>query len=137
MLGTNNTKVNTDKEKDSQLADEGIDDRTEGIKCYTKPFNNYPNNVRDMKTISNSSQYEPIQSISREKERGVELKKLKRVIGQCLHDEEMARKIQEDWEAEEEVKKLAEEEAIKTSLSNEYDFIQARIEADRLLALRL
>ncbi|GJS94574.1 hypothetical protein Tco_0801542 [Tanacetum coccineum] len=52
-------------------------------------------------------------------------------------DERMARKIQEDREAEEDVKKLAEEEAIKTALSNEYDFIQARIEADRLLALRL
>ncbi|GKD66683.1 hypothetical protein Tco_1308791 [Tanacetum coccineum] len=56
---------------------------------------------------------------------------------QLTRDEEMARKVQEDWEAEEEVKKLAEEEAIKTALSNEYDFIQARIEADRLLALRL
>ncbi|GJU55893.1 hypothetical protein Tco_1229607 [Tanacetum coccineum] len=52
-------------------------------------------------------------------------------------DEEMARKVQEDWEVEEEVKKLAKEEVIKTALSNEYDFIQARIEADRLLALRL
>ncbi|GJV90882.1 hypothetical protein Tco_1538695 [Tanacetum coccineum] len=40
-------------------------------------------------------------------------------------------------EAEEEVKKLAEEEAIKAALSNEYDFIQARMEVDRLLALRL
>ncbi|GKG50829.1 hypothetical protein Tco_0538953, partial [Tanacetum coccineum] len=49
----------------------------------------------------------------------------------------MARKVQEDWEAEEEVKKVAEEEAIKATLSNEYDFIQARIKADRLLALRV
>ncbi|GJT86575.1 putative ribonuclease H-like domain-containing protein [Tanacetum coccineum] len=56
---------------------------------------------------------------------------------QLARDEEMARKVQEDWEAEEEVKKLAEEEATKAALSNEYDFIQARIEADRLLALRL
>ncbi|GKE40126.1 hypothetical protein Tco_1463531 [Tanacetum coccineum] len=56
---------------------------------------------------------------------------------QLARDEEMARKVQEDWEAEEEVKKLAEEEAIKVALSNEYDFIQARIEADRLLELRL
>ncbi|GJV95285.1 hypothetical protein Tco_1546862 [Tanacetum coccineum] len=31
----------------------------------------------------------------------------------------MARKVQEDWEAEEEVKKLVEEEAIKAALSNE------------------
>ncbi|GJU19952.1 hypothetical protein Tco_1153294 [Tanacetum coccineum] len=56
---------------------------------------------------------------------------------QLARDEEMARKVQEDWEAEEEVKKLAEEEATKAALSNEYDFIQARMEADRLLALRL
>ncbi|GKC47604.1 hypothetical protein Tco_1065326 [Tanacetum coccineum] len=55
---------------------------------------------------------------------------------QLARDEEMARKVQEDWEAKE-VKKLDEEEAIKAALSNEYDFIQARMEADRLLALRL
>ncbi|GJU76041.1 putative ribonuclease H-like domain-containing protein [Tanacetum coccineum] len=57
---------------------------------------------------------------------------------QLARDEEMAGKVQEDWEAEEEeVKKLVEEEAIKAALSNKYDFIQVRIEADRLLALRL
>ncbi|GJV64098.1 hypothetical protein Tco_1474926 [Tanacetum coccineum] len=61
----------------------------------------------------------------------------KKKFKQLARDEEMARKVQEDWEAGEEVKKLAEEEVIKTALSNEYDFIQARIEADRLLALRL
>ncbi|GKD16023.1 hypothetical protein Tco_1205181 [Tanacetum coccineum] len=37
----------------------------------------------------------------------------------------------------EERKRLTEEEATKTALSNEYDFIQARIEADRLLAERV
>ncbi|GKG50338.1 hypothetical protein Tco_0521438, partial [Tanacetum coccineum] len=42
---------------------------------------------------------------------------------QLARDEEMARKVQEDWEAEEEVKKIAEEEAIKDALLNEYDFI--------------
>ncbi|GKA20067.1 hypothetical protein Tco_0699982 [Tanacetum coccineum] len=46
-------------------------------------------------------------------------------------------KAKDESGTEEDVKKLAEEEAIKTALSNEYDFIQARIEADRLLALRL
>ncbi|GKA72964.1 hypothetical protein Tco_0779180 [Tanacetum coccineum] len=39
--------------------------------------------------------------------------------------------------AEEEVKKLAEEEATKASLSNEYDFIQARLNADKILAEKL
>ncbi|GJZ38486.1 hypothetical protein Tco_0585049 [Tanacetum coccineum] len=45
--------------------------------------------------------------------------------------------MQEEWEAKEERKRLTEEEATKTALSNEYDFIQARIEADRLLAERV
>ncbi|GKA75106.1 hypothetical protein Tco_0781484 [Tanacetum coccineum] len=61
----------------------------------------------------------------------------KKKFKQLVRDEEMARKLQEDWESEEERKRLAEEEATKTALSDEYDFIQARIEADRLLALRL
>ncbi|GJS62476.1 hypothetical protein Tco_0657260 [Tanacetum coccineum] len=56
---------------------------------------------------------------------------------QLTKDEEMDRKLQEYWETEEERKRLAEEEATKTALSDEYDFIQARIEANRLLALRL
>ncbi|GKF52870.1 hypothetical protein Tco_0159780 [Tanacetum coccineum] len=55
---------------------------------------------------------------------------------QLARDEEVARKVQEDWEAEE-VKKLAEEEATKAALSNEYDFIQARLNADKILAKKL
>ncbi|GKC09178.1 hypothetical protein Tco_1000788, partial [Tanacetum coccineum] len=53
------------------------------------------------------------------------------------NDEEMARKVQEDWEAEEEKKKLAEEEATKAALISDYDDIQARIDADSILAARL
>ncbi|GJR19025.1 hypothetical protein Tco_0967552 [Tanacetum coccineum] len=52
-------------------------------------------------------------------------------------DEEVARKVQEEWEAEEEKKRLAEEEATKVVLTNEYDFIQARINADKILAEEL
>ncbi|GJY57803.1 hypothetical protein Tco_0457695, partial [Tanacetum coccineum] len=52
-------------------------------------------------------------------------------------DEEVARKVQEEWEAEEEKKRLAEEEATKVALTNEYDFIQARINADKILAKEL
>ncbi|GJZ77434.1 hypothetical protein Tco_0642106 [Tanacetum coccineum] len=61
----------------------------------------------------------------------------KKKFDQITHDEEVARKMQEEWEAEEGRKRLTEEEATKTALSNEYDFIQARIEADRLLAERI
>ncbi|GJZ55820.1 putative ribonuclease H-like domain-containing protein, partial [Tanacetum coccineum] len=53
------------------------------------------------------------------------------------HDEEIARKMQEDWEAEEERKRLAEEEAANAALIQDFDDIKARIKANRLLALRL
>ncbi|GJY37966.1 hypothetical protein Tco_0424330 [Tanacetum coccineum] len=50
------------------------------------------------------------------------------------NDEEMARKVQEEWEADEEKERLAEEEATKAAFTNEYDFIQARLNADKILA---
>ncbi|GJY07981.1 hypothetical protein Tco_0375035 [Tanacetum coccineum] len=52
-------------------------------------------------------------------------------------DEEMARKMQEDWETEVERNRLAEEEATNAALIQDFDDIKARMEADRLLALRL
>ncbi|GJS48638.1 putative ribonuclease H-like domain-containing protein [Tanacetum coccineum] len=55
---------------------------------------------------------------------------------QLARDEEVAIKVQEDWKAKE-VKKLDEEEATKAALSNEYDFIQARLNADKILAEKL
>ncbi|GKC46882.1 hypothetical protein Tco_1064604, partial [Tanacetum coccineum] len=60
-----------------------------------------------------------------------------RKFAQLTNDEEIARKVQEEWETEEEKKKLAEEEATKAVLIRDYDDIQARIEADRILAARL
>ncbi|GJT53127.1 hypothetical protein Tco_0988181 [Tanacetum coccineum] len=56
---------------------------------------------------------------------------------QFVNDEEVARKVQEEWEAEEEKKRLVEEEATKVALTNEYDFIQARINADKILVEEL
>ncbi|GJX42008.1 hypothetical protein Tco_0256998 [Tanacetum coccineum] len=46
-------------------------------------------------------------------------------------------KVQEEWETEEEKKKLVEEEATKATLIRDYDDIQARVEADSILAARL
>ncbi|GKC20772.1 hypothetical protein Tco_1022922, partial [Tanacetum coccineum] len=50
---------------------------------------------------------------------------------QLASDEEMARKIQEEWESKEERKILAEEEATNDNLIRNYDDIKARIKADR------
>ncbi|GJS75735.1 hypothetical protein Tco_0725616 [Tanacetum coccineum] len=61
----------------------------------------------------------------------------KKKFKQLASDEEMARKVQEEWEGEEERKRLDEEEATNEALIRNYDDIKARIEADRLLAEKL
>ncbi|GJR26977.1 hypothetical protein Tco_1103209 [Tanacetum coccineum] len=53
------------------------------------------------------------------------------------NDEEIAKKVQEEWEAEENEKRLAKEEATMAAFTNEYDFIQARLNADMILAEKL
>ncbi|GKG66498.1 hypothetical protein Tco_0701767, partial [Tanacetum coccineum] len=49
----------------------------------------------------------------------------------------MAKKVQEQWVTEEEKERLAEEEATKTAFTNEYDLIQERLNADKILAEKL
>ncbi|GJW28551.1 putative ribonuclease H-like domain-containing protein [Tanacetum coccineum] len=56
---------------------------------------------------------------------------------QLESDEELARKVQEEWEAEEERKTIAEEKATNEALIKNFDDIKARIEADRILAEKL
>ncbi|GJX20136.1 hypothetical protein Tco_0222813 [Tanacetum coccineum] len=185
---TDKEEEGTDKDKDSTVSlDEGTDDRTEARSATPITSTTTPTMFGDDETIAqvllNMSQ---AKAVSREKEKGVELKDVEETerprptstrslltlkplpkidpkdkgkkkieeedesdtesedipeaekkFKQLARDEEMARKLQEDWKTEEERKRLAKEEAKKTALSDEYDFIQARIEADRLLALRL
>ncbi|GJY30661.1 hypothetical protein Tco_0414156, partial [Tanacetum coccineum] len=56
---------------------------------------------------------------------------------QLESDEELARKVQEEWEAEEERNRIAEEKATNEALIKNFDDIKARIEADRILAEKL
>ncbi|GJR86038.1 hypothetical protein Tco_0210049 [Tanacetum coccineum] len=103
---TDKDEEGTDRDKDSTVSlDEGTDDRTEARSATSTTPTTTPTMFGDDETIAqvllNMSQ---AKAVSREKEKGVELK---------------------------------DEEATKTALLDEYDFIQARIEADRLLALRL
>ncbi|GJY26973.1 hypothetical protein Tco_0401699, partial [Tanacetum coccineum] len=56
---------------------------------------------------------------------------------QLASDEEMARKMQEEWESEEERNRIAEEKATNEALIRNFDDIKAKIEADRLLAEEL
>ncbi|GKA66152.1 hypothetical protein Tco_0765960 [Tanacetum coccineum] len=161
--GTDKQKVSTDKEKDSTDRPDEDDETIAQV-------------------LLNMSQ---AKAVSREKEKGVELKDVENIerprptstrslltlkplpkidpkdkgkkkieedesdtesedinetekkFKMLAHDEEIARKMQEDWEAEAERKRLAEEEATNAALIQDFDDIKARIEADRLLALRL
>ncbi|GKC55911.1 hypothetical protein Tco_1083509, partial [Tanacetum coccineum] len=56
---------------------------------------------------------------------------------QLESDEELARKVQKEWEEEEERNRIAEENAANEDLIRDFDDIKARIEADRLLAEKL
>ncbi|GJW52200.1 hypothetical protein Tco_0093551 [Tanacetum coccineum] len=75
------------------------------------------------------------QNNRRKRENGVEIGMLKILRDQGLLQQDI--KVSEEWEAEEEKKRLAEEEATKVALTNEYDFIQARINADKILVEEL
>ncbi|GJW39695.1 hypothetical protein Tco_0065540 [Tanacetum coccineum] len=185
--GTDKQEVSTDKEEVStDRPDEGTVDQTEGRSATPTTPTPTPTIFGDDETIAqvllNMSQ---AKAVSREKEKGVELKDVENIerprptstrslltlkplpkidpkdkgkkkieedesdteskdinesekkFKMLAHDEEIARKVQEDWEAEEEVKKLVEEEATNAALIQDFDDTKARIEADRLLALRL
>ncbi|GJZ47968.1 ribonuclease H-like domain-containing protein [Tanacetum coccineum] len=161
--GNDKQEVSTDKEEVStDRPDEGTVDQTEGRSATPTTPTSTPTIFGDDETIAqvllNMSQ---AKAFSREKAQGSDQKDIdpkdkgKKKIEEdesdtksedineseknfkmLSHDEEIARKVQEDWEAEE-VKKLAEEEAINATLIQDFDDIKTRIEADRLLALRL
>ncbi|GKG48352.1 hypothetical protein Tco_0510237, partial [Tanacetum coccineum] len=57
----------------------------------------------------------------------------KKKFKMLAHDKEIARKMQEEWEVEEEKNRLAAEEAINDAFIQEFNDVKARIEADRLL----
>ncbi|GKB78150.1 hypothetical protein Tco_0945045, partial [Tanacetum coccineum] len=103
IVSTDGSKVSTDKEKDStDRKDEGTDDQTEGTDDQTE----------GKKKIEEEDESESESDGIPEAE-----KKFK----QLASDEEMARKVQEEWEGEEERKRLAEEEATNDALIRNYD----------------
>ncbi|GJS31377.1 hypothetical protein Tco_0491997 [Tanacetum coccineum] len=132
---TDGSKVSTDKEKDStDRTDEGTDDQTEGGRATQTTQTPTSTIFGDDETIAQvllTTKASPKQLQERRD------KRTEKKFKQLASDEEMARKVQEEWEGEEERKRLAEEEATNDALIRNYDDIKARIEADRLLAEKL
>ncbi|GJT72176.1 hypothetical protein Tco_1031462 [Tanacetum coccineum] len=103
-----------------------------------------PTSTRSLLTLKPLPKIDPkdkgIKKIEEEDESESEsdgISEAKKKFKHLTSDEEMARKVQEEWEGEEERKRLAEEEATNDALIRNYDDIKARIEADRLLVERL
>ncbi|GKA22004.1 hypothetical protein Tco_0707966 [Tanacetum coccineum] len=159
------TRVNTDREKDStDRTNEGTDDQTEGGRATQTTqiptstiFGDDETIAQVLLNMTNLKQFQE------EKEKGVYsyqdcpkdkgkkkieeedesesesdgIPEAEKKFKQLASDEEMARKVQEEWEGEEERKRLAEEEATNDALIRNYDDIKARIKADRLLTEKL
>ncbi|GJW14056.1 ribonuclease H-like domain-containing protein [Tanacetum coccineum] len=159
IVSTDGSKVSTDRQKDStDDQNEGTDEQSKGTDEHTEEeratqTTQPPTSTifRDDETIAqvllNMSQAKaPLPKIDpkdkgkkkiEEEDESDGIPKAEKKFKQLDSDEEMARKVQEEWEDEEERNKLAEEDATNDALIRNYDDIKARIEADRLLAEKL
>ncbi|GJV73068.1 putative ribonuclease H-like domain-containing protein [Tanacetum coccineum] len=87
------------------------------------------NNEGSEEIFESTEEQREAKAASKEKEKGVELKDVEdidRPRPTPHSDEVLARKIQEDWEAEEERNKIAEEKATNEALIKNFDDIKAR-----------
>ncbi|GKA16182.1 putative reverse transcriptase domain-containing protein [Tanacetum coccineum] len=99
---------------------------------------NFMNNTKSTLRIESTNCIVTESSISfQNKHIAISIPEAEKKFKQLESDEEMARKIQEEWEGEEERNRIAEEKATNEALIRNFDDIKARIEADRLLAEKL
>ncbi|GJS72306.1 hypothetical protein Tco_0705147 [Tanacetum coccineum] len=162
--GTEELRESTEEKVESTDGKEkGTEDQTEE-EIATQTSIQTPTSMifRDDETIAtlllNMSQ---AKAVSKEKEKGLELKDVEETDrprptstrslltlkplpkinpkdkGKKKIEEEDESKIQEEWEAEEERNRIAEENAANEDLIKDFDDIKARIKADRLLAEKL
>ncbi|GJX06673.1 hypothetical protein Tco_0194605 [Tanacetum coccineum] len=107
------------------------------IKDTDRPRTTTERSILTLKPLLKIDPKDKGKKVLEEKAESEGVNEAERKFAQLANDEEIARKVQEEWEAEEEKKKLAEEEATKAVFTNEYDFIQARLNADKILAEKL
>ncbi|GKD02168.1 hypothetical protein Tco_1177142 [Tanacetum coccineum] len=155
IVSTDGSKVSTDKEKDSTDRTDEDDETIAQVllnmsqakaefKDIEETERSRPTSTRSLLTLKPLPKIDPKdkgkKKIEEEDESESEsdgIPEAEKKFKQLASDEEMARKVQEEWEGEEERKRLAEEEATNDALIRNYDDIKARIEADRLLAEKL
>ncbi|GKC03354.1 hypothetical protein Tco_0994964 [Tanacetum coccineum] len=124
--------VSREKEKGVELKDVEETDRPKPTSTRSlltlKPLPNIDPKDKGKKKIEEVDEFESESD---------DIPQAEKKFKQLESDEELARKIQEEWEAEEERNRIAKENATNEVLIRDFDDMKARIEADRLLAEKL
>ncbi|GJT09779.1 hypothetical protein Tco_0856821 [Tanacetum coccineum] len=127
IVSTDGSKVSTDRQIEGTNEQiEGTDEQVEGTEEYNEGTEE-----------KNKGTEEIFEGTEEQKEGTEEKVEMSKKFSKLESDEELARKVQEEWEAEEERNRIAEENAANEDLIRDFDDIKARIEADRLLAEKL
>ncbi|GJS91821.1 hypothetical protein Tco_0774457 [Tanacetum coccineum] len=135
--GTDSTKVSTDKVEEvllnmsqakavSREKEKGVE-----LKDVENVERQRPTSTRSILTLK------PLPKIDPKDTASDDIDETEKKFKMLAHDKEIARKMQQEWEVEEEKNRLATKEAINAALIQELDDVKARIEADRLLEVRL
>ncbi|GJR87990.1 hypothetical protein Tco_0212001 [Tanacetum coccineum] len=148
--GTDSTKVSTDRQGEVLIImsqnKEKLKEKEKGVEIRNIEDTERPRptSTRSILTLRPLPRIDPkdkgkkrIEEEDESDTESEEITEAEKKFKQLANDEEVARNVQEEWEAEEEKKRLPEEEATKVALTNEYDFIQARIIADKILVEEL
>ncbi|GKE82949.1 hypothetical protein Tco_1552949, partial [Tanacetum coccineum] len=137
--GTDSIKVSTDRQGEGITDQNEVKNATQTAPTTTSTLT--PTIFGDDETIAQIDLKDKgkkrIEEEDKSDTESEDITKAEKKLKQLANDEEVTRKVQEEWEPEEEKKRLDEEESTKAALSNEYDFIRARFNADKILAEKL
>ncbi|GJT96830.1 hypothetical protein Tco_1092348 [Tanacetum coccineum] len=140
---TDGSKVSTDKQIETKAVSREKEKGVE-LKDVEETDKPRPTSTRSLLTLKPLPKIDPkdkgkkkIEEEDESESESDDIPEAEKKFKQLESDEEMARKIQEEWEAEEERNRIAKEKAANEALIRNFDDIMARIEADRLLAEKL
>ncbi|GKE80207.1 hypothetical protein Tco_1550207, partial [Tanacetum coccineum] len=146
-VSTDRSKVSTDRQiEGTDEQNESTDVQRKGTEDHTEEGSathaaQTPTSTRSLLTLKPLPKIDPkykgkkkIEEEDESKSESDGIPKAEKKFKQLTSDEEMARKMQEEWESEEERNIIDEEKATDEALIRNFDDIKARIEANRLLA---
>ncbi|GJW63184.1 putative ribonuclease H-like domain-containing protein, partial [Tanacetum coccineum] len=149
IVSTDGSKVSTDRQiegtdeqvKGTEEHDESTEDKNEGTEEIFEGTEEQREGTEEkVESTDGQIKNKGKKKIEEEDESESEsdgIPQAEKKFKQLESDEELARKVQEEWEAEEERNRITEENDVNEDLIRDFVDIKARIEADRLLAEKL